>query len=307
LLLTDYRLLITDYCLLLTNTVYRPTENTMKPSEPLTPEIESATRPVKIHRIGANGMASEAFDDHVVFEHTVTIMVKDVGSFTLMCTPTDVKALAVGFAFAEGMIDSFNDIVDIAVAKDDPNVVAIEVEDPSHVTTRRNMIVATSCGMCGQRTLEALLTRTEPCQFTTTIAPENLLAVTDHLLAMQDLFRATGGSHAAGVFDTDGNVVAFGEDIGRHTALDKAIGKCLLAGRNPAGCVAALSGRASFEMVAKAARAGIEIVAAVSAPSSFAVEAAEKWGVTLCGFVRPPRANVYTHAERIVTPGESEQ
>jgi len=279
----------------------------MKPPEPLTPELESAMRGVQIRRIGPDGVTGELFDDHVVFEHIVTIMVKDVGSFTLMCTPTDVEALAVGFAFAEGMIDSADDIVGITIAKDDPNVVALEVEDPSHVTTRRNMIVATSCGMCGQRTLDALLARTEPCKHTASITPANLLAATEHLLAMQHLFRATGGSHAAGIFDTEANVVAFGEDIGRHTALDKAIGKCLLAGLDPAGCVAALSGRASFEMVAKAARAEIEIVAAVSAPSSFAVEAAEKWGVTLCGFVRPPRANIYTHAERIVAQRGSDE
>lgn len=272
----------------------------MKSPESLSPDLRAAMRDVRIYRIDGPDAAPRIAEDHVVFEDTVTIMVQDVGNFTLMCTPTDVKALAVGFAFAEGMIDSADDIIGITIAKDDPNVVALEVEDPSHVTTRRNMIVATSCGMCGQRTLEALLERTEPCEHTTSITPANLLAVTEHLLAMQDLFRVTGGSHAAGVFDTDANVIAFGEDIGRHTALDKAVGKCLLAGRDPAGCVAALSGRASFEMVAKAARAGIEIVAAVSAPSSFAVEAAEKWGVTLCGFVRPPRANVYTHGERIV-------
>jgi len=272
----------------------------MKPPEPITPAIEAATRRLQIHRISSPERAPELTEDLVVFEHTVTIMVKDVGSFTLMCTPTDVEALALGFAFAEGMIDSAHDVVALAISKDDPNTVALEVEDPSHVTTRRNMIIATSCGMCGQRTIDALLARTEPCEYTASMSPENLLAVTENLLSLQDVFRVTGASHAAGIFDTEGSMVAFGEDIGRHTALDKAIGKCLSSDRPTAGCVAALSGRASFEMIAKAARAGIEIVAAVSAPSSFAVEAAQRWGVTLCGFVRPPRANVYTHPRRII-------
>ena len=271
----------------------------MKSPESLSPDLQAAMRDVRIYRIDGPDAAPRIAEDHVVFEDTVTIMVQDVGNFTLMCTPTDVEALAVGFAFAEGMIDSADDVLSITPGKDDPNVVALEVEDPAHVTTRRNMIVATSCGMCGQRTLDALLAPTQPCPETVTMTRENLLEVTEHLLDMQHLFRATGGSHAAAVFDAQANMLAFGEDIGRHTALDKAIGKCLLAGRPLAGCVAALSGRASFEMVAKAARAGIEIVAAVSAPSSFAVDAAQRWGVTLCGFVRPPRANVYTHPQRI--------
>ena len=272
----------------------------MNEPEALSPDLEPSWQTVRIHRIDGSDAEPRATDDRVVLEHTVTIMVQDVGNFTLMCTPTDVEALALGFAFAEGMIGSIDDVLSITIAKDDPNVVALEVEDPSHITTRRNMIVATSCGMCGQRTLEALLAGTTPCEQTVSITRENLLAVTEHLLDMQHLFRATGGSHAAGVFDAEANVIAFGEDIGRHTALDKAIGKCLQTGRSPVGCVAALSGRASFEMVAKAARAGIEIIAAVSAPSSFAVEAAEKWNITLCGFVRPPRANIYTHPERII-------
>ena len=277
----------------------------MNESEAPSPDLDASCRTVRIHRIDGPDAELRADDDRVMLEDTVTIMVRDVGSFTLMCTPTDVEALALGFAFAEGMIDSVDDVLGISVGKDDPNVVALEVEDPAHVTTRRNMIVATSCGMCGQRTIEALLAGTSPCEQTVRMTRENLLAVTERLGDMQHLFGATGGSHAAGVFDAQANIVAFGEDIGRHTALDKAIGKCLQAGRSTAGCVAALSGRASFEMVAKAARAGIEIIAAVSAPSSFAIEAAEQWNITLCGFVRPPRANIYTHPSRIIGLAEA--
>jgi len=269
----------------------------MNASEALPPDVAAATRTVQVRSI--DGAASSQADDLVVLEHTVTLLVKDLGSFTLMCTPTDVEAMAVGFAFAEGIIDSADDVVALAVGKDDPNVVALEVEDPAAASTRRNMIIATSCGMCGRRTIEALLERTEPCRTTTRITREALLALPQRLEEIQGLYRATGASHAAALFDAEGHMVAGGEDIGRHTAMDKAIGTCLLAGRSPAGCVAALSGRASFEMVAKAARAGIEIIAAVSAPSSFAIEAAERWNITLCGFVRPPRANVYTHPTRI--------
>ena len=109
----------------------------------------------------------------------------------------------------------------------------------------------------------------------------------------------TGGTHAAGVFDTNGRTLSFAEDLGRHNAMDKAIGKCLLDGLLTDGCGISLSGRASFEMVSKAARAKLELVASVSAPSSLAIEAAERAGITLCGFVRSGCANVYTHPERI--------
>jgi len=117
--------------------------------------------------------------------------------------------------------------------------------------------------------------------------------------SMQKLFETTGGAHAAGIFDKSGSIIAFAEDIGRHSAFDKAIGKCLIAELNTKRCGVVLSGRISLEMVSKAARAGIELIGAVSAPSSFAIEAAKKWNITLCGFVRPGRMNVYTHLERI--------
>ena len=115
----------------------------------------------------------------------------------------------------------------------------------------------------------------------------------------QTVFEATGGVHAAGVFDAAGAMLATAEDIGRHNALDKAIGECLLAGRATGGCGVVLSGRVSFELVAKAARAGVEVILAVSGPTSLAVEAADRWNITLCGFVRGDRMNVYTHPGRI--------
>jgi FdhD protein len=116
---------------------------------------------------------------------------------------------------------------------------------------------------------------------------------------MQHIFRMTGGAHAAGISDSSGKISAFAEDIGRHNALDKAIGKCLLGGLPMKSCAVALSGRVSLEMVTKSARAGIELIAAVSAPTSLAIEAAERWNITLCGFVRSDKLNVYTHSKRI--------
>jgi FdhD protein len=119
------------------------------------------------------------------------------------------------------------------------------------------------------------------------------------------LFTRTGGTHAAGIFTVTGELLAIGEDIGRHNAFDKAMGQCVLRGVPTAGRAAVLSGRVSVELVAKAARAGLELIAAVSAPSSLAIQVAERCQVTLCGFVREKRATVYTRPQRIIGSAQS--
>ena len=123
----------------------------------------------------------------------------------------------------------------------------------------------------------------------------------EKLRERQALFEACGGTHAAGIFDADGELVAHAEDTGRHNALDKAIGRCIRSGCTPAGCGVVLSGRVSLEMVAKCVRAGIELISAISAPTSLAVELADRCGVTLCAFVRETRATVFTHSQRVRT------
>ncbi len=242
--------------------------------------------------------------DRVISEEAVTVMVDQVGSFTLLCTPSDLEALAVGFAFSEGLIDDAGDVIDIAQKPSLPHVIGLRIQDPSRISERRNMIVASACGMCGVRNIEKLLTDMPVCGNTLRLSSHVISEVVEKLQTRQDLFRMTGGSHAAGVFDAKGDIITFAEDLGRHNALDKAIGKCLLESRSPKGCGVALSGRVSLEMVTKAARAGMEIIAAVSAPSSVAVHSADTWNITLCGFVRSGRINVYTHEERIVAAGE---
>ena len=237
--------------------------------------------------------------DSIAVEQVVTVMIDKVGSFTILCSPSDLKALAVGFVFAEGMIDSTDDILDITLKQDMPNVVGVQIHDPSRITIERNMIVASSCGMCGSRNIEKLLNDVPQVENSLKLSAKQLMKITENMLSRQKIFHNTGGSHAACIFDAEGRITSFAEDIGRHNALDKAVGKCLLNGISMKSSGAALSGRASLEMVSKAARAGLELIAAVSAPSSLAVETAQKWNITLCGFVRPERLNVYTHRERI--------
>lgn len=243
---------------------------------------------------------SEKLTDSVIIEQPVTIMIDQVGSFTVMATPSDIDALAVGFVYSEGLIESIDDVVAISRKPQLPNVVGIQVNDPTHIAIQRNMIVASSCGMCGTRNIDKMLTQIPACGESLKVNSNMLTEIIENLRSMQQIFHITGGSHAAGIFDSSGNIIAFAEDLGRHSAFDKAIGKCLLNKLPIKGCAVALSGRVSLEMVIKAAKAGIELIAAVSAPSSFAIEAAERWNITLCGFVRSDKLNVYTHLKRII-------
>jgi FdhD protein len=165
----------------------------------------------------------------------------------------------------------------------------------------RNFYATSSCGICGKAALEDVEVRCAPVAPGPQVAVEVLVALPDRLRANQKMFDRTGGLHAAGLFTPDGELVALREDVGRHNAVDKVIGEQLLAGNVPlAGHILQVSGRASFEIVQKAAVAGIPIVSAVSAPSSLAVEAGERFGMTVVGFVRDGGCNVYTHPERVV-------
>ena len=260
--------------------------------------LDQAVCSTELFRISSAGL-SEKLSDKVVAEQAITIMIDKVGSFTIMATPADIEALAVGFVYFEGLIASMDDVIAVSTNPHLPNVVGITVQDPTQIAIGRNMIMASSCGMCGTRNIEKMLSDIPACDQSLEVSSNILIEVAEQLHSMQKVFQLTGGSHAAGIFDFLGKITTFAEDIGRHTALDKAIGKCLIAGQSLKGCGVVLSGRASLEMVAKAARAGIELVSAVSAASSFAVEAAERWNITLCGFVRPDKINVYTHPQRI--------
>jgi FdhD protein len=263
-------------------------------SEGLNPAISS----VGVFRISTK-KPTEKIIDKVIIEQPVTIMIDKVGSFTVMATPSDIEALAVGFVYSEGLIDSIDDVIEVSTKPGLPNVIGIQVNDPARISVRRNMIVASSCGMCGTRNIDKMLSDMPACDTSLKIRSGVLIELTERLKSIQHVFQMTGGAHAAGIFDSSGKIFAFAEDIGRHNALDKAIGKCLLDRLPMKSCAVALSGRVSLEMVTKSARAGIELINAVSAPSSLAIHAAERWNITLCGFVRSDKLNVYTHSKRI--------
>jgi FdhD protein len=164
----------------------------------------------------------------------------------------------------------------------------------------RNMMIVSSCGACGSENLDDALNALPRVDDTFRIEAERVRSVYGAMREEQSLFEACGGTHAAALFDDKATVLSMAEDTGRHTALDKAIGRCLLTGIPTAGRGVALTSRLSMEMVAKCARAGAELITAVSAPTSMAIDLAESCGVTLCAFVRETRATVFTHPARVV-------
>lgn len=222
-----------------------------------------------------------------------------------MRTPGMDGALAVGFLFTEGIIESRAAVRSVQNCDLNQNVVRVELERgfaQNLERLKRHFYTSSSCGVCGKSSLESLRTvgRTK-CTGGVEVRAGILPELPGRLREVQRVFEETGGLHAVGLFDMDGTLLGSAEDVGRHNALDKLIGKGLMDGRLPwASQILALSGRASFELVQKAIAAQIPVIAAVGAPSSLAVELAEEYGVTLAAFVRNGGFNVYTHPERII-------
>jgi FdhD protein len=224
-----------------------------------------------------------------------------------MRTPGGDFELAAGFLFTEGLVTA-DEVRRVAYCDDLDdeeqryNVVTVTLTRPFDAAKlSRNFYASSSCGVCGKASLDDIAVRCDVVGPGFTVAADVLVSLPDRLREAQRVFERTGGLHAAGLFDRDGSVLSVREDVGRHNAVDKVIGEQLLAGQVPlADRVLQVSGRASFEIVQKAAVAGIPVVSAVSAPSSLAVDAGERLGVTVVGFVRDGRCNVYTHPDRVV-------
>jgi FdhD protein len=223
-----------------------------------------------------------------------------------MRTPGGDFELACGFLFTEGLIAP-GEVRRVAYCDNLPgeeqryNVVSVTLERPFDAERlRRNFYANSSCGVCGKAALEDIEVRCRPVAPGPEVDLDLIVSLPDRLREAQAVFERTGGLHAAGLFSPSGEVLTVREDVGRHNAVDKVIGERYLAGAVPASeTILQVSGRASFEIVQKAAVAAIPIVSAVSAPSSLAVEAADRFGMTLVGFVRDGRANVYSHPERV--------
>jgi FdhD protein len=263
----------------------------------------SSTKNVRAKRILTDGADVPPVDDEVcvIREAPLGIDVEGVETYTLLCTPSDELALAAGFLFGEGVIRSLQDVQVLKFCEDDPGTIRVRLagEVPRIAGSGRNLMIVSSCGACGSENLKKRIDALPTAGDTLSVQPALLHSVYQELRKRQILFRQSGGAHAAALFDRQGGILSFAEDAGRHNALDKAIGKLLLEGRKTNGLGAALTSRLSLEMVSRCAAAGIELVAAVSAPTSLAIDVAHKCNITLCAFVRQTRATVFTHPGRI--------
>jgi FdhD protein len=264
-------------------------------------------------RIDTAGGASVTRPDTIAAEEPLEVRVDRRPLAVTMRTPGNDLDLALGFLFTEGVIRSPEDVRTAQLCASDQEPTTYNVVDvtlaagvPAPVTDpSRNFYTTSSCGVCGKASIDAVRTQTaypvdpDPVQVSAT----TLTALPDALRRAQRAFDTTGGLHAAGLFTSDGQLVVVREDIGRHNAVDKVVGWALRERRLPlSGHVLLVSGRASFELTQKASMAGIPVLAAVSAPSTLAVELADEVGLTVVGFLRGTTMNVYTRPDRITPP-----
>jgi FdhD protein len=265
--------------------------------------------------------ASPAVEDLVAVEEPLEIRLAGETVAVIMRTPGDDHLLALGFLFGEGIIqgaedastvfhcgrlgdEGYGNVIDVAPAS------GSRIDWARLDASRRGGVTSSACGVCGRSAVDDLLAGIGPLPQGPPIPAASVGAAMERMRSQQPTFEATGGTHAAALWDADGSLVAAHEDVGRHNAVDKVVGALLLAraaGASPIPAVLTMSGRGGFEIVQKAARAGVPVVACVSAPTTLAVAVAQAAGVTLCGFVRGERMNVYAHAGRLagfgVPPG----
>lgn len=268
---------------------------------------------INIHKVGA-GKADQT-EDKVAVEEPLEIQLEySTGSGRMlkniavtMRTPGNDEELAAGFLFTEGIIKHGEDIAGIKRSHADENTVQVKLkEDVAPVLSNavRNFYTTSSCGVCGKASIDAINTVSLFTEVKDSIHIDAavLYKLQDTVKAEQKVFEDTGGIHASALFDCIGKFIMLREDVGRHNALDKIIGAAFMNNELPLNkCLLFLSGRASFELVQKAVMAGIKVIVAVGAPSSLAVEMAKENGITLIGFLRKDRFNIYTGKERIET------
>jgi len=275
-----------------------------------TPGNDSFRR-VDITRVSDSARTSNV--DRAATEEPLEIRLHDRPFAVVMRTPGADRELAAGFLLSERVLRTPDDLGTIAHCTDPgadhpENIVNVTLTGSAAAdldrvfAARRNVTTSASCGMCGRLTIESLRVDGPPVSSDWTISSSEIVAIPDRLREAQVVFDQTGGLHAAGLFSRDGQLEGIAEDVGRHNAVDKVVGRLLMQDRLPlSDHLLFVSGRTSFEIVQKAFLAGIPILAAVSAPSTLAIELAEACGVTLIGFLRGPSFNIYASPARIVT------
>ncbi len=258
----------------------------------------------KLDHVRVEGARSRERSLPVVIEEPLEMRLNEQPVAVTMRTPGHDIELVLGFLVSEGIVEDPAAVLAIAHCEQNPNVAEVRTQPDApgvHPPVPRNFYAASSCGICGKASLEAIRLRTSGVHADTTSVSRTLLtALPERMRGAQTLFEATGSLHAAGLFTAAGELLCLREDVGRHNAVDKVVGWAAARELLPLqGHVLVVSGRLSFEIVQKALVAGIPILAAVSGPSSLAVELARENGMTLIGFLRGETLNIYSAAKRV--------
>ena len=271
-------------------------------------EPYTRTHQTRRHQDGRSVIAG----DEVVVEEPLEIRLAGEALAVTMRTPGHDEELAAGFALTEGLVDHPEDLEAVRPCSEAEwgNLVELELvaEVPESRSRRaaREMFLSSSCGLCGKESIDRIRQHLAPLANGPEVDVALLEKLPEKMLAKQGAFAATGGLHAAALFRKDGRLSVLREDVGRHNAVDKVLGHELLLGRLPlSDGILLVSGRLSFEIVQKAARAGVPLLCAVSAPSSLAIDLAAEVGMTLVGFLRSGRMNVYTDAPGRLSSGSN--
>ncbi len=270
---------------------------------------QDAFRSVAVTRVRGRGRATDS--DRAATEEPLEIRLHGRSFAVVMRTPGADRELAAGFLLSEGVLRSADDLGTIEDCTDPDaehpeNVVDVSLTNGSAETlgrllaNRRQVTMNSSCGLCGRLTIESLRAEAPPIGGHLTVTASMLAGLPDRLRAAQAVFDETGGLHAAGLFTPAGDLIDVAEDVGRHNAVDKVVGRMLMREALPlSAAVLFVSGRASYEIVQKALLAGVPVVGAVSAPSTLAIDLAQEAGITLVGFVRGGGFNIYAHQQRV--------
>lgn len=245
------------------------------------------------------------FQHDLAVEEPLEVQVENSPYAMVMRSPGEEIPLAAGFCLSEGLIDGQADLASLGYCEDSGrNLLKVFIEPRrkskiKKLLERKSFRSQTSCGICGKEVMEDVCLDMGKITREVKVSLKLLRELESKIMESQALFKKTGCTHAAVIFNVAGTLLSSGEDVGRHNAFDKAIGKLLLSGELTGAAVAVVSGRGSFEMVQKAGRAGIPILASISAPTKLAVDLAERIGITLIGFLRPQGMSLYTGEERI--------
>jgi FdhD protein len=238
--------------------------------------------------------------DCAAVEEPLEVRLNGQAFAVIMRTPGADEDLAAGFLYSEGVLKDGASLYEIGALENIINIRLASGRANAGFPEHRRVLTNSSCGLCGRVTIASLRTEAPPIDVTWTVDAPLISRLPSALRASQSVFDETGGLHAAGLFDREGALLTSAEDVGRHNAVDKVIGRMLRAGRLPLrDSILFVSGRTSFEIVQKAVLAGVPIVGAVSAPSTLAIDLAAESGVTLLGFVRDGAFNIYSHEARV--------